>query len=89
MSHAGRDRSRSQGPGIRGYFRFARDDGLVPHDPAVYARLPKVRQDETRTQGLDRLELIRLLQVVPNLLGITRPTASKTAVRIEDYREML
>jgi site-specific recombinase XerD len=28
--------------GIRGYFRFAHIDGLTPHDPAVYARLPKI-----------------------------------------------
>jgi len=48
---------------VRGYFRFAHIDGLIPSDPAVYARLPKVHRDETRTQGLDRLELIRFLQV--------------------------
>ena len=29
----------------------------------MYARLPKVHRDETRTQDLDRLELIRFLQV--------------------------
>ena len=45
--------------GIRGFFRFAHIDGLIPANPAVYARLPKVHQDETRAQGLDRLELIR------------------------------
>jgi len=38
-------------------------DGLVPSDPAVYARLPKVHRDESRTEGLDRLELIRFLQI--------------------------
>ena len=27
---------------VRGYFRFAHIDGLIPSDPAVYARLPKV-----------------------------------------------
>src|SRR3954447_19441122 len=37
-------------------------DGLITADPAVYVRLPKVHADETRTQGLDRLELIRFLQ---------------------------
>jgi len=37
---------------------LAHIDGLTPSDPAVYARLPKVHADETRTQGLDRLELI-------------------------------
>ena len=49
--------------GVRGFFRFAHIDGLIPIDPAVYTRLPKVRSDESRTHGLDRLELIRFLQV--------------------------
>jgi integrase/recombinase XerD len=49
--------------GVRGFFRFAHIDGLIPSDPAVYASLPKVHRDESRTQGLDRLELIRFLQV--------------------------
>jgi integrase/recombinase XerD len=53
--------------GLRGFFRFAHIDGLIPSDPAVYARLPKVHQDETRTQGLDRLELIRFLQVAQTI----------------------
>lgn len=56
--------------GVRGYFRFAHIDGLTSADPAVYARLPKVQQDESRTQGLDRLELIRFLQVA---LGLALP----------------
>ena len=34
---------------VRGFFRFAHIDGLFPADPAVYARLPKVHQDESRT----------------------------------------
>jgi len=86
--------------GVRGYFRFAHIDGLIPHDPAVYARLPKIHQDESRTTGLDRLELIRFLQVAPTisvhhgalafLLGINALRASEAAaVRIEDYRETL
>jgi site-specific recombinase XerD len=86
--------------GVRGYFRFAHIDGLTPSDPAVYARLPKVHADETRTQGLDRLELIRFLQVaqtitvhhgaLAHLLGINALRASEAAaVRIEDYRETL
>ncbi len=37
---------------VRGYFRFAHIDGLIPSDPVVYARLPKVHRDESRTQGL-------------------------------------
>ena len=41
--------------GVRGFFRFAHIDGLIPANPAVYARLPKIHTDESRTQGLDRL----------------------------------
>ena len=86
--------------GVRGFFRFAHIDGLITADPAVYARLPKVHADETRTQGLDRLELIRFLQVaqtitvhhraLPYLLGSNALRASEAAaVRIEDYAETL
>ena len=35
---------------VRGFFRFAHIDGLIPSDPAVYARLPKIHADESRTQ---------------------------------------
>ncbi len=41
---------------VRGYFRFAHIDGLIGADPAVYARLPKIHRDESRTHGLDRLD---------------------------------
>jgi integrase/recombinase XerD len=86
--------------GVRGFFRFAHIDGLIPADPAVYARLPKIQSDESRTQGLDRLELIRFLQVAQTitvhhgalayLLGINALRASEAAaVRIEDYAETL
>ncbi len=57
---------------VRGYFRFAHIDGLIASDPAVYARLPKIHSDESRTQGLDRLELIRFLRSL-------RPSRSTTA----------
>jgi hypothetical protein len=71
-----------------------------PGCPAVYARVPKIHQDESRTQALDRLELIRFLQVAQNitvhhgalayLLGINALRASEAAaVRIEDYRKTL
>jgi integrase len=80
---------------VRGFFRFAHIDGLIVSDPAVYARLPKVHRDESRTQGLDRLELIRFLQVAQTisvhhgalayLLGINALRATEAAaVRIED-----
>jgi integrase/recombinase XerD len=85
---------------VRGYFRFAHIDGVIAADPAVYARLPKIHSDESRTQGLDRLELIRFLQVaqaitvhhaaLAYLLGINALRASEAAaVRIEDYAETL
>ena len=85
---------------VRGYFRFAHIDGLISADPAVYARLPKIHRDESRTQGLDRLELIRFLQVAQTitvhhgalayLLGINALRASEAAaVRIEDYADTL
>ena len=74
---------------VRGYFRFAHIDGLIPSDPAVYVRVPKVHRDESRTQGLDRLELIRFLQIAQTLsvhhgalaylLGINAPRASEAA----------
>jgi site-specific recombinase XerD len=86
--------------GVRGFFRFAHIDGLISAAPAVYARLPKVHSDESRTQGLDRLQLIRFLQVAQTitvhhgalayLLGINALRASEAAaVRIEDYAETL
>ena len=85
---------------VRGYFRFAHIDGLISADPAVYARLPKIHHDESRTHGLDRLELIRFLQVAQTLsvnhgalaylLGINALRASEAAaVRIEDYADTL
>src|SRR3954462_3573840 len=81
--------------GVRGFFRFAHIDGPITSHPAVYARLPKIHPDETRPQGLDRLELIRFLQVAQTLtvhhgalaylLGINALRASEAAaVRIED-----
>jgi site-specific recombinase XerD len=36
---------------VGGFFRFAHVDGLIPADPAVYAGLPKVHRDESRTQA--------------------------------------
>src|SRR6478735_9012920 len=75
---------------VRGYFfRFAHMDGLIPADPAVDARLPRIHRDESRTQGLDRLELIRFLQVAQTitvqhgalafLLGINALRSSEAA----------
>lgn len=68
--------------------------------PAVFARLPKVQRDESRTQGMDRLELIRIPQVAQTLTrhhgalaylpGINALLASEAAAgRIEDYADTL
>jgi hypothetical protein len=73
--------------GVRGFFRFAHIDGLSPADPAVYARLPKIHSDESRTQGLDRLELIRFLQIAQTINALRASEAA--AVQIEDYAETL
>jgi len=63
---------------VRRYFRFAHVDGPIGSDPAVYARLPNINRGESRTQGLDRLELIRFLQVVQTSPSTTArwPTCS-------------
>jgi hypothetical protein len=53
--------------GDRGFLRFAHIDGPITTDPAVYARPPRVHADETRTQGLDRPELIRFLPVAQTI----------------------
>lgn len=58
---------------VRGYLRFAHIDGLISSDPGVYARLPKVNRDESRTHGLDRIELIRFLQTAQTLTVHTAP----------------
>jgi integrase/recombinase XerD len=69
---------------VRGYFRFAHIDGLIPSDPAVYARLPKVHRDESRTQGLDRLELIRFLQVAQTISVQARRQPDATSHELPD-----
>jgi len=84
----------------RGYSRLAHIDGLIGSDPAVDARLPEIHRDGSRTQGLDRLELIRFPQVaqtlsvhhgaLAHLLGINALHASEAAaVRIEDDPDTL
>ena len=37
--------------GVRGFFRFAHLDGLIPANPAAYARLPKIHAHESRTRA--------------------------------------
>ena len=86
--------------GVRGFVRFAHIDGLITTDSAVYARLPKNHADETRTQGLDRLELIRFLQIAQASPSTTAPlpTCSGSTLCVprkrlpcgsQDYRDTL
>lgn len=42
---------------IRCFYRICAADGLVSHSPAELLRLPRLFKDETRTLGLDRIEL--------------------------------
>lgn len=39
------------------FYRIAEVDGYLQHSPATHLRMPKVYRDETKTLGLDRLEL--------------------------------
>jgi site-specific recombinase XerD len=40
-----------------GFYRVAAIDRYIEHSPATHLRLPRVYRDETKTLGLDRLEL--------------------------------
>ena len=85
---------------VRGVLPVRPVDRPISADPAVFARLPKVQRDESRTQGMDRLELIRIPQVAQTLTrhhgalaylpGINALLASEAAAgRIEDYADTL
>jgi integrase/recombinase XerD len=107
-SHVPRTRGTGLHPtaGRRGCRRAPRErslattGGIIAANPAIYARLPKIHTDESRTQGLERLEQIRFLQVAQTLTvhhgalaslpGINALRASEAAaVRTEDYQQTL
>ena len=82
---------------VRGFFRFAHIDGLRVRRPG---RLRQAAPIFTGTQGLDRLELIRFLQVaqtitihhgaLEKIYGINALRASKVWVaEIEDYADTM
>ena len=86
--------------GVRGFFRFAHIDGLIPANPC--RPRPATRDPHRRVPhpGPGPLELLRFLQVAQTLtvhhgalaylLGINALRASEAAaVRIEDYAETL
>lgn len=82
-----------------GLFKFAVIDGYLDRDPAAHLRRPKVYIDESRTLGLDRVELQALLGAAKasphaqdgamiallGLLGLRISEAIK--VRIEDFSQ--
>lgn len=42
---------------VRGFYRIASLDGYIDKSPAEHIRMPRIFADETRTLGLDRMEL--------------------------------
>jgi len=96
---------RGNGPGtiahrltvIKGFYSVCEVDGLIQRNPAAHVRLPKVYRDETKTLGLDRLELGSILATarahgdprrwaLVALMGLLGLRVSEAcAVRIEDW----
>lgn len=84
---------------VKGYYSFAEIDGYIDRSPAAHLRMPRVYQDESRTMGLDRMELGAVIQAARasspsdsaliTLMGMLGLRVSEAcAVRIEDYQEI-
>lgn len=84
---------------IRGYYSFAEIDGYIDRSPAAHIRMPRVYIDESRTLGLDRMELGSLIQaarastpsdgaliVLMGMLGLRVSEACN--VKIEHYQDI-
>lgn len=84
---------------VRSFYRFAEIDGYVMKSPAEHLRTPRLYRDESRTLGLDREEVLRLLQAAQEsspehaalialmaLLGLRVTEACN--VRIENFAQM-
>jgi len=84
---------------IRGFYSFAEIDGYIDRSPAAHIRMPRVYQDESKTLGLDRMELGSLIQTarasspsdaalvaLMGMLGLRVTEAC--SVKIEDYQEI-
>lgn len=80
---------------VRSFYRFAVIDGFLTASPAEHVRLPKLYRDETRTLGLDRVELGAIISTarassprdaaLMSLLGLLGLRVSEAcAVQIED-----
>jgi integrase len=84
---------------IRGFYSFAEIDGYIDRSPAAHIRMPRVFQDESRTMGLDRMELGAVIQcarasspsdaALVTLMGMLGLRVSEACnVRIEDYQDI-
>jgi integrase len=84
---------------IRGFYSFAEIDGYIDRSPAAHIRMPRDFQDESRTMGLDRMELGAVIQcarasspsdaALITLMGMLGLRVSEAcAVRIEDYQDI-
>ena len=84
---------------IRGFYSFAEIDGYIDRSPAAHIRMPRVFQDESRTMGLDRMELGAVIQcarasspsdaALISLMGMLGLRVSEAcAVKIEDYQDI-
>lgn len=81
----------------KGFYAFAEIDGYIDRSPAAHIRMPRVYKDESKTLGLDRMELGALIQtarashVMDNalitLMGMLGLRVSEACnVKIEDYQ---
>jgi site-specific recombinase XerD len=83
---------------VRGLYRLAHGDGLIPRDPTAQAWAPKVTRDPAKFAWLDRLELARWITVargisarhwaVATLAGVLALRATEIAsLRVESVTE--
>lgn len=84
---------------IKGFYSFAEIDGYIEKSPATHLRMPRVYKDESRTLGLDRMELGSLIQAARasdpqdaaliTLMGMLGLRVSEAcSVKIEDYQHI-
>ncbi|WP_284984309.1 tyrosine-type recombinase/integrase [Arthrobacter sp. efr-133-TYG-118] len=84
---------------VRGFYSFAEIDGYIQKSPATHLRMPRVYRDESRTLGLDRMELGNLIQTarashvmdaaLVTLMGMLGLRVSEAcSVKIEDYQQV-
>lgn len=84
---------------VKGFYAFAEIDGYIERSPATHIRMPRVYRDESKTLGLDRMELGALIQAARashvmdaaliTLMGMLGLRVSEAcSVKIEDYQQI-